>query len=319
MCKPERWYWMNKKLFYHNGAFKLMQLTDIHYCQENPAADARTLALMRELLQAEHPDFVMITGDAVYGEKSAEYLDRVMEPILEAGIHFGFTFGNHDAEYAGNKAELFEKLAAMPGSCLWHDPESGDGMGNGWLELCGEDGTPEWLLFGIDSGAYNPMARVGGYAYVTQRQIQWYRNAIAAYEKLGKPFSSMVFMHAALHEHAEVWKYEVCYGTKREGCGHSRINSGFFSAMLEAGHTKGVFVGHDHVNSYWGWLYGIALGYGRCTGFDTYGAQDFPRGCRIFRFAQGDTERFETYERLEHGVVVDDPWVQHPLEKRDEG
>lgn len=311
---------MNKKLFFReDGTFKLMQLTDIHYCQEDIEGDAKTLSLMRELVQAEMPDFVMITGDAVYGEKNLEYLDRVMEIIVDAGVPFGFTFGNHDGEYAGNKPELLERLQSYPGSCVWHDPASCDGVGNGWVELCGKDGAAQWLLFGIDSGDYNPMKHVGGYAYVTQNQIRWYRDVIASYEKSGKPFSSMVFMHTALHEHAEVWKYEICYGTKRDGCGHSRINSGFFSAMLEAGHTKGVFVGHDHTNDYWGWLYGIALGYGRCTGFGTYGAQDFPRGCRIFRFTEGDTENFVTYERLEYGIIVDDPWIQHPIEKRDEG
>ncbi len=69
-------------------------------------------------------------------------------------------------------------------------------------------------------------------------------------------------MHIALPEHLDVWMHEMCYGVKREGIGCPRVNSGFFSAMLEAGHTKGVFVGHDHVNDYWGRLYGIALGYG---------------------------------------------------------
>jgi len=311
---------MNKKLYFReDGSFRLMQLTDIHYCQEDVAGDAKTIALMRELIQAEKPDFVMITGDAVYGPKCLEYLDRVMEPIVEAGVPFSFTFGNHDAEYAGNKAEILEKLQGYPGSRVFHDPASCDGMANHWLELCGRDGQAQWLLFGVDSGDYNPMKHVGGYGYVTQRQIQWYRDAIASYERNGRPFGAMVFMHTALQEHAEVWKYEICYGTKRDGCGHSRINSGFFSAMLEAGHTKGVFVGHDHTNDYWGLLYGVALGYGRCTGFGTYGAQDYPRGCRMFRFTDGNTENFVTYERLEHGIVVDDPWIQHPIQKRDEG
>lgn len=311
---------MNKKLYFReDGSFRLMQLTDIHYCQDDAAADARTMALVRELIQAEKPDFVMLTGDAVYGPNCLEYLDRVVEPIVEAGIGFSFTFGNHDAEYLNNKAEILERLRAYPGSCVSHDPASGDGVGNHWLELCGADGNAQWLLFGVDSGGVEPMEHVGGYGYVSHRQIQWYKDAIASYKKAGRPFGAMVFMHVALQEHAEVWKYETCYGTKRDGCGHSRINSGFFSAMLEAGHTKGVFVGHDHTNDYWGQLYGIALGYGRCTGFDTYGAQDYPRGCRMFQFTEGDTDRFVTWERLEHGVVVDDPWVQHPLEKRDEG
>lgn len=310
---------MEKKLhFRKDGSFKLMQLTDIHFTRDDDA-DHRTVALMRELIEAERPDFVMTTGDTVYGERNAEFLEKALAPVLEAGIPWGYVFGNHDVEFAGNREELFEQIQRLPGCMAWHDPASGDGVGNCVLELCGRSGAPEWLLFGVDSGDYCPFEQVGGYGYVTRRQIQWYRDKISEYERRADRFSAMVFMHMALPEHAEVWDYEVCYGTKRDGVGCSRINSGFFSAMLEAGHTKGVFVGHDHVNDYWGWLYGVALGYGRCTGFGTYGAQDYPRGCRVFRFREGDTESFETYERLEHGIVVDDPWIQHPIKKRDEG
>lgn len=309
----------NKLYFREDGTFRLMQLTDLHYCQEHPAEDEKTVALMRELIAAEKPDFVMVTGDAVYGERNIEYLDRVMAPVIEAGVEWSFTFGNHDGEFLNNKPEVFEKVCSMPGCRAWHDGASGDGVGNHWLELCGRDGRAQWMLFGMDSGDYNPMKQVGGYGYVTRRQIQWYLDVLAKRDAEGGEFSSMVFMHSALMEHAEVWRYEVTYGTKHDGVGHARVNSGFFSAMLEEGHTKGVFVGHDHTNDYWGWLYGIALGYGRCGGFGTYGSQDYPRGCRMFRFRDGEASAFETWERLEHGIVVDDPWIQHPIHLRDEG
>ena len=47
------------------------------------------------------------------------------------------------------------------------------------------------------------------------------------------------------------------------------INSGMFPAMLERGDVKGVFYGHDHVNTYMGNYYGILLGYAGSTGFGT--------------------------------------------------
>lgn len=253
------------------------------------------------------------------GERNLDYLEKALAPVLESGIPWGFVFGNHDVEFASNREELFSRVTALPGCMSCHDPASGDGVGNCALELCARDGTPEWLIVGMDSGGYSPIADVPGYGWVTRRQIDWYTAMIADYARRLERFSSMVFMHMALPEHAEVWNYEICYGTKRDGIGAPPVNSGFFTAMLEAGHTKGVFVGHDHVNDYWGRLYGIALGYGRATGFNTYGAQDYPRGCRLFTFQEGDTEGFQTYERLEHGIVVDDPWIQHPRQKRDEG
>ena len=215
---------------------------------------------MRELIAAESPDFIMTTGDTVYGERNLDFLEKALAPVLESGVPWGFVFGNHDVEFASNREELFARVTALPGCMSYHDPASGDGVGNCVLELCARDSTPEWLLIGVDSGGYSPLAQVPGYAWVTKRQIEWYTGRIADYARRLERFSAMTFMHMALPEHAEVWDYEVCYGTKRDGIGCPPLNSGFFTAMLEAGHTKGVFVGHDHVNDYWGRLYGVRAG-----------------------------------------------------------
>lgn len=310
---------MKQKLYFKNdGTFRLMQLTDVHYHGANEKG-LRTLALMREMIAAEKPDLIMITGDLFGSENVLDLVDEAIAPIVEAGVPWSFTFGNHDVEFGSSKPELFSTLQTKPGFVGCNDTTAGGGYGNHFLELCNRDGKPEWLIVGIDSGDYLDNKTVGGYGYVTRKQIDWYCNKIAEYEKLTDRFSAMVYMHVALQEHAEVWKYEVCYGAKRDGVGHSRLNSGFFCAMQEAGHTKGVFVGHDHANDYWGWLYGIALGYGRVSGFDTYGTTDHFRGCRVFDFREGDTDNFATHVRIEHNTVIGDPWIQNPIEKRDEG
>lgn len=310
---------MSNKFYYKkDGTFKLMQLTDVHYNTDSPE-DHRTVALMREMIAAEKPDLIMVTGDLFGSENVLDLVDKAIAPIVEAGVPWTFTFGNHDVEYGSSKRELFSVLQQKPGFVGYHDAAAGGGYGNHVLELCNGQGAPEWLIVGMDSGDYLENKNVGGYGYVTRAQIQWYCDKMAEYEQKNDRFSAMVFMHVALQEHAEVWKYEVCYGAKRDGVGHSRLNSGFFCAMQEAGHTKGVFVGHDHANDYWGWLYGIALGYGRVTGFGTYGTTDHHRGCRIFEFHEGNTEKFDTHVRIEHNTVIGDPWIQNPIMKRDEG
>ena len=40
---------------------------------------------------------------------------------------------------------------------------------------------------------------------------------------------------------------------------------------MHRGDVRGVYVGHDHVNTYDGDYYGVRLGYGPGTGFGTYG------------------------------------------------
>ena len=65
---------MEKKLYFReDGSFRILQLTDIHYTEDDER-DHKTVALMRDLIRRERPDFIAVTGDAVYGEKNLEYL-----------------------------------------------------------------------------------------------------------------------------------------------------------------------------------------------------------------------------------------------------
>jgi hypothetical protein len=57
---------------------------------------------MRELIRAENPDFIMTTGDTVYGERNLDFLEKALEPVLESGIPWGYAFGNHDVEFASS-------------------------------------------------------------------------------------------------------------------------------------------------------------------------------------------------------------------------
>lgn len=310
---------MQKRLrFKEDGTFRILQLTDIHYTEDDER-DHRTVALMRDLIRRERPDFIMTTGDTVYGEKNLEYLPLALEPLTESGIPWSFVFGNHDVEFAGNREELFAAVQKLPGCMAWHDEASRDGLGNHTIGIEDGEGRVKWLIFGIDSGDYNPIEQVGGYGFVTTNQIRWYQEQVRRQEQQGEDFGILAFQHMALPEHAEVFRYEVCYGIKREGSCAPRINTGFFAAMLQAGHSPSLFVGHDHVNDYYGTMYGVTLGYGRATGFGTYGAQDFARGGRMFVLNQNDTASYTTYTSLEGGIVVDDPWRFEPLERRADG
>lgn len=310
---------MKKSLkFREDKTFKILQFTDIHYTDDNDL-DHQTVKLMEKVISEEQPDFIITTGDTVYGEKNMDYLPKAMAPLIASKIPWTFTFGNHDVEFAGNHKELFEAVMKLPGCIAYHDETSIDGMGNHVIYIENQKGITKWLVFAIDSGDYIPWKQVDGYACVTPNQIRWYQNMIREQEKENQDFSALAFQHMAIPEHADVFKYERCYGIKREGCGSPRINSGFFYGMLEAGHTKGLFVGHDHANDYYGKLFGITLGYGRATGYNTYGAPDHMKGARVFVLREDDTENFETYMRLENGLAVTEPWGYEPLMRRDEG
>lgn len=290
--------------FNHEGKFKIMQLTDIHY-DDGCLEDLQTVKLMEQLIENESPDFIMITGDTVFGNKNLENFSRAVAPVIESKIPWSIVFGNHDTEMGADYGELFDEIKKQPGCIAYHDGTSVDGMGNQVLQIRSRDGITKWAIIGLDSGNYNKILEVGGYDYLKSMQIDWYQRKIKELERINKQFSILTFFHIALCEFNKVWDYETCYGEKNEEVCCAKINSGMFSAMLESGHTKGVFVGHDHINDYYGKLYGITLGYGRATGYNTYGKDGYERGVRMFVLDEDNLLEFQTYVvTAESGVEI---------------
>lgn len=302
--------------FREDGTFRIMQLTDIHYC-ENNEMDFKTVELIGRLIEKEKPDFIMITGDTVYGEHNLEYLPYAMAPVVKSQIPYSFCFGNHDTENGHGYQEMFEAVTKLPGCMAFHDETSGTGMGNHSIQVVNKEGTPIWVLFGMDSGNYSELEHIEGYAYVKRPQIDWYQKQIKEYEKMNPDFAALLFMHIALPEYHELWDMEVCYGEKREGICSPRLNTGFFAAMQQSGHTKGVFVGHDHINDFYGTMFGITLGYGRASGYNTYGNDDFPRGARIFTLYEDVDKGFDTYVSLSDDTIINRPAKHIPERIRD--
>ncbi|MNE76340.1 hypothetical protein D3C80_1725700 [compost metagenome] len=109
-----------------------------------------------------------------------------------------------------------------------------------------------------------------------------------------------------------MWNTQICYGHQFERVCSPVINSGLFAALLEMEDVRGTFCGHDHVNDYTGSLHGIRLCYGRATGYNTYGREDFMRGARIIRMTLGSKD-FETWLRLEDGSAIMEQPVHEPV------
>lgn len=303
---------MERELYFNeDGNFKILQFTDIHFTNDSEP-DHKTTALMGRILEAERPDFIMLTGDTVYGPDNTKFVEKALAPVTETGIPWSFVFGNHDTEEGVGYEELFPAFTALPNCRAFNADASVQGTGNHFLKVKTREGETRWVLFGIDSGAYNDLSSVGGYDYVKESQSSWYKNTIREVEYESGDFSSLVFQHIPLPEYNEVWETQNCYGEKREEVCCPNINSGFFTAMLEAGHTKGVFAGHDHINDYIGTLYGIRLAYGRATGYNTYGQEGYLRGARVILLNDKNTESFRTYIRLEDGTVIKEQQPHQP-------
>lgn len=292
-----------------NGQFKIVQFTDIHW-QWGNEKDLQSAKLMGEILDLERPDLVVLTGDSISGKdlKTTKAYENaysnLTRPIVERGIPWGAVFGNHDDEGCMSRNDQMALMQNIPCCLAQPGPADIDGVGNYTLCLYDPSGSHvKNVLYMIDSLGYAPKD-IEGYAWISRKQINWFVQQAKAFEKQhGEKLPSLVFFHIPIPEYNQVFD-EKSSGVKQEDVCCSKINSGFFAALLEAGSVAGTFVGHDHVNDYEGDLFGIRLCYGRATGFNSYGKDGFLRGARVIVLNEGEST-FQTWIRVENSQIVD--------------
>ncbi|MDF2505521.1 metallophosphoesterase family protein [Clostridium sp.] len=287
--------------FNKKGEFKIIQFTDLH---EHPSKNEKTIKFMENTLDSEKPDLVVLTGDNIEGkhcmfrEGVEKAISDIAKPMEDRKIPWAVLLGNHDSEfckisrksqmkiYMSYKYNLSQRFSTIT-------TRAGD---YNILIKDSKHKKPVFNVYMIDSGDYF----LGGYGYIKPQQIAWYKKVSSNLKNdFGRKIPSLMFFHIPLHQHNKVWKSGKFVGVRNEKECPQKFDSGLFSALLQMGDVKGVFVGHDHTNTYVGNLQGINLGYGHCTGFGGYGKDGFPRGARVFVINENKPEEFETYEKME--------------------
>ena len=99
--------------FNANGKFKIVQFTDTHYIYQDKRSEV-TIERIKEVMEAENPDFVILTGDVIYGEPAEESYRTVLDLISLYKVPFGVVFGNHDDEQGLTKEQLMEIIESYP-------------------------------------------------------------------------------------------------------------------------------------------------------------------------------------------------------------
>ncbi|WP_309131550.1 metallophosphoesterase family protein [Brevibacterium sp.] len=310
-----------KLRFPANGRFRIVQFNDT---QDSHRTDTRTIELQKAVLDEVRPNFVVINGDVINGgpasvAETKQAINNVVLPMEERGIPWALTFGNHDEDSTGrtgfDEADMIAFIRQYKHNLNTPGAEV-TGTSNQVLTVSAakgdEDAFAIWLL---DSGRYAPKTIAGqdieGYPHwdwLRFDQVEWYaRTSRELEERRGSALPGLVFQHIALHEHRAMWFDSIDSRTEAD---HSRarekhsivgerhedecpgpFNSGMFNAMLHRGDIKGLFVGHDHINSYTGDYFGIELGYSPGTGFAPYGLPGADkhrlRGARVFTLEEG--------------------------------
>lgn len=297
--KPDLKFGADKK-------FKIVQLTDLHVKWQdtlsNPAFEC-----IRNVVEAEKPDLIMLTGDIIYSAPATDNMRNVLQFVSSFRIPFALTFGNHDHEQGASNAELLKVARHIP-YCIVADERGISGEGNCVLQVKSADGEKDAAaLYCFDSGAYSQLKPQGveGYDHIHLDQLLWYVKTSKEYTRRNedKPLPSLAFFHIPLPEFAEAAANQNAslYGIRREKVCAPNLNSGLFTAMMEQGDVMGIFVGHDHDNDYAVAWYNILLAYGRFTGGKTEYCH-IPNGARVIELTEGE-RTIHTWIRQRDGKV----------------
>ncbi len=311
--------------FNKDGKFKIMQIADV---QEIPSVSEDTISLITAAIDRENPDLIIFTGDQIKGysikfknkpECVEKTIDKILEPIVENAIPFMVTYGNHDSECGVSNLKQHEFYSKYL-SFVKGNMRNQEDVGTADIQIFSNDGqSPIFNIYIIDS--HGKAKNGGGYAAVDTEQIEWYK---AERERLkaenGVYMPSLVFQHIPVPEFFDVIKkvpkgtkgavpaygaheneyFTLLDETKKQGGfmlespATPDENVGEFEAMSEKGDVLGIYVGHDHNNSFVVNYKGVDLGYTQGTGFNVYGPGE-NRGVRIFELNEENPRDYKTY------------------------
>ncbi len=287
-----------------DGKFKIMQLTDIHY-KYGKSGSKKAIECMNAVLDAEQPDFVVITGDLIYGNGVEKAIEELTEPMVSRNIPFSITFGNHDHQFDRTLSQTYDQVQAMPLSVM---PERGDVESPDYtVEIMTSDGARVAnVLYCIDTHSGPRFKKVGRYDWIHPDQIMWYVDNSREYkaQNNGIPVPSLMFLHIPLMEWRDAEADEKCplIGNKGEGIASADVNSGMFAALRGEGDIVGVFAGHDHDNDFATAYMDVLLAYGRYSGGNTVYNNLKPNGARVIELTEGKRD-LRTWIRLSDGRV----------------
>lgn len=259
------------------GKLKILQVADLHFstgvgkCRDpvpvssakNCQADPRTLKFIEKVLDLEKPDFVVMTGDQVFGDEAPDpetALFKAVNPFVKRKIPFAITLGNHDDESVLSREEMMRLASSLPFSLSAVGPETIDGFGNYPVTVLNSRGKAAAVFYFLDSHSRSKLPKTNpGYDWFKESQIDWLEMQAMAIKDTSQndKLLSMAFFHIPITEYRNLEQPMV--GSHKEGITASR----YVTQMRNAFEIAGVQVtscGHDHANDF-------------CL-FDTQGRED---------------------------------------------
>lgn len=272
----------NKKLYFTKGAFKIIQLADLHMgvgenecvdeypTTESCHADPKTFDFINKVLDIEEPDLVVFTGDQIMGDRSVQdsesTLLKVVEPVIKRKIPWAMVWGNHDDEGSLSRWELSELASTLPYSLFQFSPfdtkDNSFGVGNYIHQVYNKSDPTDVLMtfYFLDSHKYSKAGKIyPGYDWIKEDQWAYIKNVYEndLYKNIptDKPHVSMAFFHIPLPEYLNIaskkhpGERNQIVGNFKEGVTAPKYNSGGLEVLNQLG-VEVTSCGHDHCNDY---------------------------------------------------------------------
>ena len=284
-----------------DNGFKILQLCDINLSnKDNQELQLDFLSLTLNDAKNKGVDLVVLDGDTfTFADKATAI--KLFDFINSFGMHWTFTFGNHDEQCYFSVTWLTSYLNEYGKLCIFKDIQDDDVTGHANFYIDIKNGTNLFeRVFIFDSNRYY-FSDYMGYDYIKQDQIDWYQRMVQETEFC----ESLAFFHIPVPEFANAWQayknndpsVEYMGGDMKESDVSSpKYNSGLFDKMVELNSTKGIFCAHDHENDFAIKYKGIVLSYGTNSTDRIYSNEEMMGGQIITL----DKEHNMSFERINH-------------------
>jgi Calcineurin-like phosphoesterase len=291
------------------SVINLLQITDDHLFRMG-FFDKRYLKQIKSLCVQWNIDLLVHTGDLFghnqCGVKTVKQILKGMDDIVGTTTPWTYSWGNHDhclqdkVDTACNFKDIENYLEELP-NCYYkatHDyfksypralveknqPENNECNQPESIETSAT--TPSRRFYGgnfvirIHNSKSNKdlwhlyMLNSAGLNGIPPRVFDWmtnYKQLIL--EKDTKSTPALAFYHVPNYEFHLIAENEKFQGIMGEKVCHSGENDQNHRNFVELGNIQGGFVGHDHINDYYGIMDKIIYSYGRKSGTHGYGGK----------------------------------------------
>lgn len=278
--------------FTAEGTFQIAIFGDLHFGEAEdtswgPLQDVNTLKVMKNVLANEESQLVVLNGDLITGENtfkenSTNYIDEIVAPLLESGLPWASTYGNHDSDFNLSRESIYAREKTYDNSltqCMVNASDAG--VTNYYLPVYsnGNSTVPIMILWFFDSRGGNHYQQeaadgssIGQPNWVGSSVVSWFEqardNLTSTY---GTSLPSLAFVHIPVDAFLAFQEEGVDANAEpginadiplsQQGVASGQGDSEtvftydgqdvpFMQALLRTENLMAVFSGHDHGNDW---------------------------------------------------------------------